>query len=427
MTMKKTSYLFFVIFLSILISCKKDKKEPEETTEQTQIPSTPGTKTISGKVQKGPYKNGSPIIVYELNNSLGQTGKSFATTIIDDEGKFSLNNISLASNYVLLTATGYYYNEHFNRTSEGQLYLEALADVSNISTVNINVLTHIIKPRIELLVNNGMDFNTARSQVQNELLSVLGISSSLNTNFESMFLSNSDFLFAASLLFQRNNSSGYIMGYNYTSELSTLLSNFRNDFANNGSIDNQSIIDTLLYNATRVDLIDAKIDMQNYYSSLGLVFSTTNFEQYIYAFQKKYSPNLSSTISFPDSAPIMVDAPGVQPPYTYVTNIVRLNQSVYTANAGGGNFSISAIVPYDSSLVIKITPYNATFPFSNFGGGLFGWRLSQSGGTFIYTAQRKNIQLSAFIQNPAIDSCKVEYFNNLTSTTPYLTRNIVFN
>lgn len=411
-------FLFIALF-AILFSCKKDKQTPNDD------PSVPGTKSIHGKAQKGPYKNGSPLVIYELNNSLGQTGKSFSSTINDDAGNFSFNNININSNFILITATGYYYNEHFNKISEGQLYLEAIADVSNLSTVNVNILTHIIKPRIEQLTSTGLDFNAARSQAQNELKTIMGVTIGVNSNFETLDISNNDFLFAMSLLFQRNNSFGYQMGYNYTAELSTLLSNFRSDFANNGAIDNSSIIDTLIYNVKRVDLIDCKNDMQNYYSGLGLTFSGNGFEQYIFDFQKKHTSVLNSLVIFTDTASIMIDAPGAQQPYSYPKNILTLNQNNYVASSY--NFVISAIVPYDSSLVIKCTPYNAPYPFSNFGGGLFGWKFSQVGSTYIYEAQRKNIPLSAFIQSPTSDSIKIEYFKNSTSIIPFYSKNIKFN
>lgn len=403
--------------LLLLISCKKDDKI------KTDNPSISGQKSISGKVQKGPYKNGASLMIYELNNSLGQTGKSFASTISDDAGNFALNNINLNSNYILITASGYYFNEHFNKVSEGQLYLEAIADVSNSSTVNVNLLTHIIKPRIEQLVNSGLDFNTARVQSQNELLTFMGSSTTVSGNFETFDLSVNDFLFAMSLLFQRNNSFGYQMGYNYTAELSSLLSNFRSDFANNGVIDNSNIIDTLVYNARRIDLLDCKSDLQNYYLGLGLNFSGNGFEQFIYNFQKKYTFPLSNNITYQDSATIMIDAPMASPPYDYRENILKMNKTHY--NSTIHQYVISAIVPYDSTLIIKCTPFNTPYPLTNFGGGNFGWKYSFNSGVYIYEAQRKNVLLSAFIDN-ASDSIKVEYFNNSSSSIPYYSKIVVF-
>lgn len=409
----------FCVIIVVFFSCKKDKAITSDGS------TLPGTKTIYGKAQKGPYKNGSPLVIYELNNSLGQTGKSFSSTINDDAGNFSLNNISLNSNYILITATGYYYSEHFNKISEGQLYLEALADVSNISSVNINILTHIIKPRIEQLTAAGLDFNTARYQAQNELKTIMGASSNMFSNFETLDLSNNSFLFAMSLLFQRNNSMGYQAGYNYTSELSTLLSNFRNDFANNGAIDNPNIIDTLIYNVNRIDLIDCKIDMQNYYAGLGLTFSTNGFEQFIYGFQKKYTVNLSSSITFPDSAFVMIDAPGAQPPYSSRENILKVNNKFYLNGIGGNQFAVSAIVPYDSTLVVKFTSFNSSSPFTINGGSSFGWKTTQSN-PLTLEAQRKNVSLSLLIFATGGDSVKVEYFNNISTAIPYYTKNIIF-
>lgn len=419
MRFNKFINIFPVLLVMLFFSCKKDNKII--TVEEN----VPGKKSVNGKVQKGPYKNGASLIVYELNNSLGQTGKSFASTISDDAGNFALNNINLNSNYVLITATGYYFNEHFNKISEGQLYLEAFADVSNNSTVNVNLLTHIIKPRIEQLVNSGLDFNSSRIQAQNELLTIMGSSTGVSGNFENFDLSGNGFLFAMSLLFQRNNSMGMQYGYSYAAELSSLLSNFRNDLANNGVIDNYNIIDTLIYNAKRIDLLDTKNDMQNYYSGLGLSFSGSGFEQYIYNFQKKYTTTFSNNICFEDSAAIMIDAPGSQPPYSYRYNIlVKNKKNYYNVAQYQGQMVVSAIVPYDSALTIKITPYNSSLSFNP--SSCFGWKVSTIGSSAVFEAQRKNVTLS-YMVGVSLDSAKVEYFNNSNSNVPFYIKNVVFN
>lgn len=408
----------FVMFVLLIFSCKKEKEKEVEPEENTAA----GTKTIHGAAQKGPYKSGAPITIYELNSSMGQTGKSFASTINDDAGNFSLNSISLTSNYILITASGYYFNEHFNRTSEGQLYLESFADVSTNSVVNINILTHILKPRIEQLISTGSNFNTAQTQAQNEFLTIVGASGSVSSNFESLDITNDGFLFAMSLLFQRNNSYGY-NGYNYTAELSALLSNFRNDFANNGLIDNHNLIDTLVYNASRVDLIDCKDDTYNYYSGLGLAFTGNNFETHLYNFQKKYTTTISTVILYPTTSAIMIDAPGSTPPYSERENILDLNKKSYNTSAFQGQLAISAIVPYDSVLIVKITPYNSTISIDP--SSCFGWKWTQINQSTLFEAQRKNVPLSYLIGCGG-DSAKIEYFNN-SSGIPFYSKNITFN
>lgn len=399
--------ILFLLIVVTFLSCKKDP--PPATTNPTT------TESISGRAQKGPFKNGSALIIYELNSSLGQTGKSFSSIISDDAGNFSLNNISLASNYVLITANGYYFQEHFNQVSANQLYLEAIADVSSNSAINVNLLTHIIKPRIEDLVSKGSSFAAAQTQAQSELKNIMGVIIGNTANFETIDISNDGFLLAMSLLFQRR-TAGYITAYNYTSELGGLLSNFRNDFKNNGLIDNSAIIDTLVFNANRIELIDAKENLKNYYSSLGITITPPNFEQYVYLFQKKCGFPVYNSIVFPDSALYTTDTPG--PPSKF-RNLLDKN---FITFPGATNFIFSSIVPCDSSLSIRVTKYNAgAFSFIP---PYYGWQIVSSGNTFTLTAQRKNFP-NALVAYPmgfsSGDSAKVEYFQN-NSSLPYFTK-----
>ncbi|MBK7666571.1 MAG: hypothetical protein IPJ32_04035 [Sphingobacteriaceae bacterium] len=403
--MKKITLIVLVIVA--VISCKKDP-QPTVTNPTT-------TASISGRVQKGPYKNGSALVIYELNSSLGQTGKSFSSIISDDAGNFSLNNISLSSNYVLITANGYYFQEHFNQVSANQLYLEAIADASNNSAINVNLLTHIIKPRIEDLVSKGSSFAAAQTQAQSELKNIMGVTIGNTANFETIDISNDGFLFAMSLLFQRR-TAGYSMSYNYTAELGSLLSNFRNDFKNNGLIDNSAIIDTLVFNANRIQLIDAKENLQNYYTGLGINITPPNFEQYIYLFQKKHAAPLYSYISFPDSVFYMID----QGPGSKVKNILDKTALNFTKTAA---YLVSAIVPCDSSFTMQFTKYSGTF---SIGMPHYGWKMSNSASGFTLTCQRKNFENGLMVYLGGVgplDSARVDYFQN-NSSTPYLSKTI---
>lgn len=401
-----------LIIIILFSGCKKKNKTEEETPATPE----PGTVNINGKAQKGPYKNGSPLTIFELNSSLGQTGKSFSSIINDDAGNFSMNNIALTTGYALVTANGYYYMEHFNVVSPNQLYLESISDVSGTSTVNINILTHIIKPRIEYLVSIGSSFSSAKAQAQNELKQIFGIGTSTIPNFENLDITNNGFLFAASLIFQRR-TSAYIVNYNYTSEMSTLLNNFRNDFKNNGQIDNPAIIDTMVYNANRVQLIDVKTNFQNYYAGLGLSVSTPNFEPFVYAFQKQYGNPVFTTITFPDSAYFYSD---MGPP-SKLKNILSKNVKNFQNN---GVYIFAAEVPCDSSLAIKFTKYGAgSFQYIP---PFYGWATASSPSSFTLTAQRKNFA-NAFMGNLSgvggQDSAKVEYFKN-NESVPYFTKTI---
>ena len=167
-----------------------------------------GTFSFSGKVQKGPFVTGTTINVNELNENLGQTGKAFTTSITSDDGSFSLANLEMESDLALLTANGFYFNEVLGQLSSAQITLQALADLTDGSTVNINVLTHITKARIETLVREGMSFSDAKRKAEGEFQDFLGVTEHFNQGFEQMSIaSQGDFnamLLAFSVILQRS-------------------------------------------------------------------------------------------------------------------------------------------------------------------------------------------------------------------------------
>ncbi|MEZ4980026.1 MAG: hypothetical protein R2769_00240 [Saprospiraceae bacterium] len=55
---------------------------------------------MNGKVQKGPFLNGTTINVFELNSAFSQTGRSFVSNISDNSGSFQLTSLSLSSQFV---------------------------------------------------------------------------------------------------------------------------------------------------------------------------------------------------------------------------------------------------------------------------------------------------------------------------------------
>ena len=43
---------------------------------------------VGGIIEKGPFLTGSKVILYELDETLNQTGKNFKTETINDKGEF---------------------------------------------------------------------------------------------------------------------------------------------------------------------------------------------------------------------------------------------------------------------------------------------------------------------------------------------------
>ena len=134
--MKKLKFLFFptilALSLGLMLSCSaKDENSSSSGT------SSNSSNTVSGYVQKGPFIQGTVITVWELDSSLVQTGRTFIGTIDDNTGTFNARG-NVVSPYVELSAVGYYFNEVSGSLSTAPLTLQALSELNDNSSVNVN-------------------------------------------------------------------------------------------------------------------------------------------------------------------------------------------------------------------------------------------------------------------------------------------------
>lgn len=158
------------------------------------------TASIEGVVEKGPFVKGTSVTLYELNpESFAQTGKVFTGTVEGDNGGFSLGKVELDSRYVLLEASGYYWNELWGHNTDSPLSLKAVAHVNEKSKVNINIGTHITHKRILSLIESGMDFDEAKEQAESELIKAI-FGDDSGVAFENASIVNSDKLLALSIM-----------------------------------------------------------------------------------------------------------------------------------------------------------------------------------------------------------------------------------
>lgn len=237
-------------------------------------------RTISGYVQKGPFVNGSSVTVYDLLENLSPTGKTYNTEITDNTGSFEIGEFYLSSNYAKLRADGYYFNEVTGKLSDSQLTLYALVDVSNTANINVNVLTHLEKARVEYLMNKqGLWFAEAKVQAQKEILSIFNISKSDIKSSESLDISGTDdsnsILLAVSAILQGQRSE---------SELTELMAAISTDIKADGVLSDVTLGSELITQASRLDTTAIKANMTKIYSkqSVGL----SKFGKYINNFVK---------------------------------------------------------------------------------------------------------------------------------------------
>jgi uncharacterized protein (TIGR02145 family) len=263
----KTLILFAIIFA---ISCDQDKIVHNDSGETIQ------REQITGFVQKGPFINGTSISMYELNSSMEQTGRAFNTQIHNNQGSFEVNNVELSSPYVELSANGYYYNEINGQVTQSTINLLALSDISDKSTINVNILTHLEKRRVEYLIAQGNSFSEAKKIAQAEVLAIFGIEKSNIASSESLDISieNEDnaILIAISVILQGNRTPG---------QLTELLANITTNIRDSGILNNHDVHLELRNSAVILDLADIRINLENRYQELDIQASIPEFESYV--------------------------------------------------------------------------------------------------------------------------------------------------
>ena len=232
--------LVIALFTLMLISC-------EETTIIKNYTGTSEEKTysIEGYAQKGPFIVGSNVTVSELNDDLYPTGRVFFATILDSQGHFELPGVVLTSSYIQIKVEGSYFSEVSGGVQvPGNLTLYSLADITDTQNINVNILTHLEKERVEYLVQEeSKSFSEAKEQALEELLSVFNLNSySVDASEDLSVLSDSEG--NAVLLTVSSVIEGIL---DYERRLA-LITNFQNDFED-GTLDAVSIQNTLLTSA----------------------------------------------------------------------------------------------------------------------------------------------------------------------------------
>jgi hypothetical protein len=257
--------LIITFMLIILYSCQRTENESKIKKDK-----------LSGYVQKGPYINGTTIQMYELNSSLNQTGKDFNTQITDNKGSFEIDDVALSSQFVEFLASGYYFNEITGNISPSVLSLYALSDITDISTVNVNILTHLEKSRVEYLIGKGMVFSEAKDTAQKEILAIFGFPSQNMDNSEMLDISSNKeenaILLAISIILQSNRTTG---------DLTELLANISNDIQQDGKFNNEDIIAQLRNSTEILDLPRIRFNLEKRYQDLGISTTIPDFEKYI--------------------------------------------------------------------------------------------------------------------------------------------------
>jgi hypothetical protein len=318
--MKPFNLFLIIVLIGISFSCKKD----------TDVNLT--FDKINGYVQKGPYLNGTAIDISELSVDLTPTGKIFSSQIVDNKGTFEIKNVVLSSEFVELEANGFYFDEVKNSNSTAPLTLLALSDLTDKTSLNINVLSSLEKRRVEYLIGSGKSFSEAKKQAQAEILNIFEMEKADMIESELLDISQSGddnaMLLAVSVILQ---------GYLSVSELSELLANISTDIREDGLLDSGTLGSILINNAKTLKLGEIRSNLESRYESLGLNVTIPDFEKYVNQFIENTGFEYTGGIKYPESGKFGV-------------NILDRNKTVYPA----GNYSMKAILPEGTNLKVKI-------------------------------------------------------------------------
>lgn len=313
----KFSFLIFILF----ISC--DKKITDDLVKK---------EIISGFVQKGPFINGTSITINELENDLSQTGKSFNTQITDNKGSFEINNIELVSNFISLRADGFYYNEILGTQSGSQITLYAISDISDKSVINVNLLSHLEKSRVEYLISQGERFSNAKKQAQSEILSIFKFAIDSIDYSEQLDITKEGngnaVLLAVSLILQGQRTEG---------ELTELLSNISTDLREDGVLNDSSLSTKLINHAIYLNKTSIRNNLEERYSDLGLSVHIPDFEKYLSQFIDSSGYTFTNNIFY-------------QTVGKWGKNILNSSDTVFDA---GSYFSMAADLPSGTTLTVK--------------------------------------------------------------------------
>ncbi len=323
----------------------------------TPVPSgTPSLYTIAGHVQKGPYVQGTEITVRELDMNFVPTGRTFSGRIDDNTGHFSMRSM-LAYPYVEIAANGFYFNEISGNLSVAQLNLQALADLRDNTTVNVNLLTHLEYARVLALIESGLSFSAAKVQAQREVLAIFNIERTAIGRSETLDIAQDGegnaILLAISVILQSDKSEAKL-----TELLAALGSDLRTDGTLTGASLRQTLQAATEYLKPRRALIRNHI--VNRYGDLGVPATIPPFESYAFRLDT-VAPTVVRTAPG-EGADQSVSLVSIE--FSELMEHVTIDSTTVRIRDASGNpvTGTLAITDTDSATRVYFTPANLLFP-----------------------------------------------------------------
>ena len=242
---------------------------------------------LSGFAQKGPFLKGSEVSLYELDASNGMqpTGKSNTDLVIANDGSFSFEGVQFNSGLVGASVTGKFFNEFNGSNNFYPATLRGISDVSGgRTTMNVNVMTALEYDRVIALMQNDPDmtFAAAKKQAEMEAFAIFEIDATgfeLSEDLDLFGTSDGDAaLRSVSLILLRAALNDALTG---------MVNALSADLADNGKIDDESLVESLIVSAERSDLGGRIEYAKENLNSLNISDNELNFGKYMQEFWRK--------------------------------------------------------------------------------------------------------------------------------------------
>ena len=414
--MKKTTYLLVCLLVAVFaIACEDEISEPgdnpdynSDSTGVTQNQTdTLIIDNLSGYVQKGPFINGSSITISELKSNLSPTGINYNTQIVDNKGTYGIKDVKFTSKFVELKANGFYFNEITGEKSTAQVTLYALSDLTDTTSLNVNILSNLERQRVEFLVSNGNAFREAKQKAQKEILSIFNFDPDTIKESELLDISKAGndnaILLAISVILQGKRSEA---------DLSELMANISTDIREDGKLTSETLGSELINQCKYLDLAEIRKNLVDRYNDLGADASIPDFEKYIKKFIDSTEFVYTSSIEYPEFS-------------NYGENILFGEKDTFVAL---NEYSMAADLPVGTSL--KIVLKGGLWGYYAMPDGPVNWditKYSYSTRQQTFTSQEdgKACDLKILFDPPQQeDNLTIEYYEN-GSITPTKIKHLI--
>jgi hypothetical protein len=274
--------------------------------------------------------------------------------------------------------------------------LYALANIKGKTNINVNLLTHLERSRVEHLLKSGKSFSDAKAQAQKEILAIFSIQKTNIQSSENLnIIENGDdnaILLAISLILQ---------GYRTEGELSELLSSISEDISSDGILNSDTLGSELINHAVVLDTTGIKNNLIQRYTSLGLSPTIPDFGKYIANFISKTAFKITgSIINYPKTG-------------LYGSNLLSLNDTIYNSY----DYSLAAYLPTGTRLKVKITVQSPGQIWWYNSGTEANWSITTFNGTSqTFTAINSGTNCDLHLIQFSSGYYLIEYFETSSST-----------